>query len=558
MTDHEDTRPLGDARDDERGADGEARARAARPGGRGGGLRARWQRASSGRRAGTAAAAGLVAAALVVAGGLAAQPEYPEGDPADGVVVDELRSAPVAEGWRIDPADLGATDVQPGCLDLRVLARAGDDVLVLTTTQLGTATTGCFDRAARGDRLARVDPRTGDVRWSTATSDVSDVVSPGQLGAWVDDDASTAVVANGTAGLGSASSTVARLDLATGLVLERYTSPAGPLVVVEVDDRWVLTQTQVGGGGDRGQGFVDGPARTLTTVLAREDVGRAVWQTALGVDGHADLVGGGVLVVADGAGSLVDPETGAAAVWGEPWRSDSATTVDGDVVFVDLLTDGTTTTSPQRVAHRLDGRETWRRDSGRDEAPVLSGDCVLFSEGASLTCVDRDTGDERWTVSGDPHPDGVPAPAPLALEPAAGQRGGDVLARAATSRGDDGSAGSSGSSGSSGREQALLVLDADTGAERTRIRVPVDAAPLAMSRTVLAVTTGPRVGLDGGVLAGAVAAYDLADGRALWRLTPGEGDADGMRDLQFWGGTLVAVGDDGVVTQLVDDTRVVG
>ena len=35
-------------------------------------------------------------------------------------------------------------------------------------------------------------------------------------------------------------------------------------------------------------------------------------------------------------------------------------------------------------------------------------------------------------------------------------------------------------------------------------------------------------------------------------------DATGTRDLQFWGGTLVAVGDDGVVTQLVDDTRVVG
>lgn len=485
----------------------------------------------------------------------------------DGLVVDELRSSPVAEGWQIEPADLGATDVQPGCLDMRVLARAGDDVLVLTTTQLGAARAGCSDREGgggsegaegaegSGDRLVRVDPRTGVVRWSTATSDVSDVVSPEQLGAWVDDDGSTAVVGNGTAGLGSPSATVARVDLATGLVLERYTSPAGPLVVVEVDDRWVLTQTQVGGGGDRGQGFVDGPARTLTTVLAREDVGRAVWQTALGVDGHADLVGGGVLVVADGAGSLVDPETGAAAAWGEPWRDDSATTVDGDLVFVDLLTDGTTTTSPQRVAHRLDGRETWRRDSGRDEAPVLVGDCVFFSEGASLTCVDRDSGDERWTVRSDPHPDGVPAPAPLALEPAAGQRGGDVLARAATSREGDGSAGSS---GSPGRQQALLVLDAETGAERTRIRVPGDASPLAMSRTVLAVTTGPRVGLDGGVLAGAVAAYDLADGRALWQLTPGEGDAAGVHDLQFWGGTLVAVGDDGVVTQLVDDTRVVG
>ncbi|TDT63858.1 PQQ-binding-like beta-propeller repeat protein [Frigoribacterium sp. PhB116] len=564
MTDHEDTRPFGDARDDERRADGDARdderradgdarddgarARAARPGGRGGGLRARWQRASSGRRAGTAAAAGVVAVALVVSAGLAAQPEYPEGAPADGLVVDELRSSPVAEGWRIEPTDLGVTDVQPGCLDLRVLARAGDDVLVLTTTQLGTATTGCFDRAARGDRIARVDPRSGDVRWSTATSDVSDASAPGQLGAWVDADASTAVVGTTATELGSDSTTVALLDLATGLVLERRVSAEGPVTVLEADDDWVLVTTRAGGGGDRGTGFVDGPARTRVATLSRDEIGRSTWQADLGTVGRAGLVEGRVLVVTAGAASLVDPATGASRAWGEAWGRGTSSVVDDDLVFVDLQADGDDGFPVERIAYAAEGRELWRRGFAPDRPPAVVGGCVVFADEEAVTCVERDTGSERWSA-----PTGsADESAPVVLAAAPGQRDGDVLVRTAVS------VGRPDESDGTGPRRELLVLDASTGALRSRLAAPLEAAPVAGSRTALYLTTPDRIGLVGESLGGAVVAFDLADGRALWQLTPGEGDAAGMRDLQFWGGTLVAVGDDGVVTQLVDDTRVVG
>ncbi|WP_209559304.1 PQQ-binding-like beta-propeller repeat protein [Frigoribacterium sp. PvP032] len=533
MTDHDDPRP-----------DGGARAGALRPGSRGGGLRDRWHRASSGRRAGTAAAAGVVAAVLVVGAGLASQPEYP----------DELRSSPVAEGWRIEPADLGVPDVQPGCLDLRVLARAGDDVLVVTTTQLGTSTTGCFDPAARGDRIALVDPRSGAVRWSTPTSDVSDASAPGQLGAWVDADASTAVVGTTASELGSDNDLVALLDLATGLVLDRRVSPEGSTAVLEADDDWVLVTTRAGGGGDRGTGFVDGPARTRVAALPRDEIGRSTWEADLGTVGRAQLVDGQVLVTNAGAASLVDPATGSSRAWGEAWRRGTSSVVDGDLVLVDLQADDDEQFPVERIAYAAGGRELWRQGFEPDRPPAVVGSCMVFSDEEAVTCVERDTGVERWSV-----PSGsVDGSAPVVLASAPGQRDGDVLLRTSVS------VGRPDASGGSGPRRELLVLDASTGAVRSRLAAPLESTAAAASRTVLYLTTPDRFGLVGESVGGAVVAFDLADGRELWRLTPGEGPgdrdaaSDATRDLQFWGGTLVAVGDDGVVRQLVDDTRVVG
>jgi hypothetical protein len=572
VTDHEDTRSDGPPRD------GDARTGAARPGGRGGGLRARWHRTSSGRRAGTAAAAGVVAAALVVGAGLASQPDYPDGAPGDGVVVDELRSTPVAEGWRIDPADLGVPDVQPGCLDLRVLARAGDDVLVLTTTQLGTSTTGCFDPAARGDRIARVDPRSGAVRWSTPTADVSDASAPGQLGAWVDADASTAVVGTAASELGSDNDLVTVLDLTTGLVLDRRVSPDGSTAVLEADDDWVLVQTRAGGGGDRGTGFVDGPARTRVATLSRDEIGRSTWEADLGTVGRAQLVDGRVLVVTAGAASLVDPATGASRAWGEAWGRGTSSEVDDDLVLVDLQGDGDDGFPVERVAYAAEGRELWRRGFDSDRTPVVVGGCVVFVDEGGVTCVERGTGVERWSVPSG----GADAASPLVLSGPPGQRGGHVLVQTSVADGPSGGSGGSGSgsgagaggsggsgSGGSGPRRELIVLDAATGAERTRMWAPLEATAVAASRTALYLSTPDRFGLAGGLLGGGVSAFDLADGRELWRLAPGgdgaagagdgagDGAGESTRDLQFWAGTLVAVGDDGVVRQLVDDTRVV-
>ncbi|TWX38520.1 PQQ-binding-like beta-propeller repeat protein [Frigoribacterium sp. ACAM 257] len=559
MTDHEEAGPH-DARSDHGRPDGDAHVGDARPGGRGGGLRARWHRASSGRRAGTAAAAGVVAAALVVGAGLASQPRYPVGRPADGLVVDELRNAPSAGGWRIEPADLGVPAVQPGCLDVRVLARAGDDVLVVTTTQLDAESPGCLDEDARGDRIARVDPRSGAVLWSTPTSDVSDVVSPAQLGAWVDDDVSTAVVGNATAELGSGSAVVARLDLATGLVLERRTSPDGPVTVLEADDDWVLVETRAGGGGDRGTGFVDGPARTRVATMPRDEIARSTWQADLGTVGRAQLVDGRVLVVTAGAASLVDPATGTSREWGEAWGRGTSSVVDGDRVFVDLQADGDDGFPVERVAYAAEGRRVWSRGFDPDRPPVVAGGCVVFVDAGSVTCVERDTGDERWSVPSG----GADGSLPLVLATPPGQGGGDVLLQT-------GVAGRpSRSSGSTGPRRELIVLEAATGAERTRISAPLEATAVAASRTVLYVSSPGRYGLADGAVGQAVLAYDLADGRELWRLVPGQGGATdeearaadsaaaGTGDVQLWGGSLVAVGDDGVVTRLVDDTRVAG
>ena len=546
-----------------------------RPGRRGGGLQARWHRASSARRLGTVAAAGLVAAALVVGAGLASQPVYPAGSPADGLVVDELRNLPQAEGWRIEPAELGVAGARPGCVDLRVLAPVADDVLVAATTPAGTAATSCADTDAQpdpdaepdtdaqpdpdtqpgpdasGDRLIRVDPRSGTVRWSIPTSDVSDVVSSAGLGAWVADDGSTAVVGvRGGVDDGSDSATVARVDLETGVVAERRTLADGPVAVLEADDRQVLVETRTGGGGDRGQSFVEGPSRAQVTTLARDDLSRATWQTDLGVDGQAALVGDRVLVVLDGIVTLFDPPARSVLQWVVPLSRDAVPTVDGDLVLVELQDDGRADTPTETAAFRLAGGEAWRRANEGGSPPVVSGGCVLFWERASSTCVDRETGADRWTVTNDPDLGGIPLTGPGT----AGQGDDVVLLRTPIPRPGARGSGQVGS-GTAADERALLVLDALTGTERARVWAPVEASPVAVSRTVLYLATPARHDSDGDPVAGSVVAHDLADGRELWRLAAGDAD---VSDLQFWGGTLVAVGDDGAVTQLVDRTRVVG
>jgi outer membrane protein assembly factor BamB len=155
---------------------------------------------------------------------------------------------------------------------------------------------------------------------------------------------------------------------------------------------------------------------------------------------------------------------------------------------------------------------------------------------------------------------GDDGPLPLVLSSPPGQRGDDVLVQSGLS------VGASAASGSAVPRRELLVLDAATGAVRSRLAAPLEATPVAASRTVLVLSTPGSPSPAGGRLGGTVVAFDLADGRELWRLTPGAGTGagpgsgagPGVRDLQFWGGSLVAVDDDGVVTQLVDDTRVVG
>jgi hypothetical protein len=103
-----------------------------------------------------------------------------------------------------------------------------------------------------------------------------------------------------------------------------------------------------------------------------------------------------------------------------------------------------------------------------------------------------------------------------------------------------------------GGDRALLVLDAADGSERARAFISRESTLVGASRSVgYAAVVRTADSFDGQVVFRDVTAVDLSDGRRLW-------DLQSDSDLQFWGGALVSIADDGSIRRLVDTVRVTG
>jgi outer membrane protein assembly factor BamB len=512
-------------------------------------LRARWHRASFGRRLVVSATALVVATVAVVGLGLATQPGYPtggaSGGPVDGLVVDEVRNRPTPASWQLTTASLGLPEVDDGCLTYSVLASVGADVLVSTSSQLAYTETGCYDERGRAERLVRLDPLTGTVRWSVDITGISG--GGGTLSAFVDDARGDAIVSTtGLYGYGRGASGYARVDLATGALADVTTSDDTMPIVDAADDGLVLVSVSpapvygfaddplAGAAAEALAGGQDGP-RTL--LYSRDDLGTPIWSDEqTGGISSSVLLDDGLLVVGGGTGTVIDGETGDERPWADDLSPSAQAYGVGDTVF--LVDFGRGMDSRAEVsAWSPDGTERWRRPFDQDRLPVVTGDCVMFSDRDGVRCADLETGADRWEVERSGASRGIP----LVTDSRPGRWDDDVVVQTFSARSG---------LGDPADDRALLLLDAETGAERMRAYVPRDSSVVAMSRSVAYVAgSDSSDAIAGHRVFSTVVGVDLADGRRLWRL-------DSDADLQFWGGALVEIAPDGSVRRLVDDVRV--
>lgn len=529
----DDARPTGAARPADRDATGRRWPRLLRGP----------HRASRGRRLLLAAGATLLATTLVVTAGVVTQPRYPVGRPLGGVVVDELRRLPSPEGWVLTPDRLGVEGVDTACLDYTVIGRVGGgspDLLVATSTQLTTVLGVCDDRDGLGERVARLDPGTGTVRWSLDSDAVGG--GGGALQVWPSTRRGDLLLSTGAfGGFGVSESGFARVDLDTGELLEVQATDAGLRRVVDANDDWVLVRTDPDRRGDRGTSFVDGDSRSRLELFARDDLDVPTWSGSTSDQEDVVLLDDAVLVFARGAAVRVDAASGETSAWGDRWRTPVTPVRRGELLAVDSPgSDGRVDTA-ELVVYDLDGTELWRRRHDADRTPVLSGGCVVFSGRDALSCVDRLTGDERWSVPRDDDDRGVP----IVLEPPVGQSGRDAFVRTfvrAPSGDDDG-------------DRVVAMIDDATGEQLLEAAVPNESTMERASESVGYAFSLLRYANTGDLVGRSVTAFDLSDGRRLWRAEP---DELGVDDLQFWGGVLVGIGRDGTVRRFGDPVRLVG
>lgn len=537
-------------------------------------MRARWRRASRARRLVTAATALVVATATVAVLGSAVQPRYATDEPTDGVVVDELRNRPATSSWTIGTRQLGIPSADDGCLTYSVLGSIGSDVLVATSSQLASSETGCYDRQGRSERLVRLDPFAGDVRWSIDISGVSG--GGGTLAAWIDAEAGDAIVSTtGLYGYGRGASGFGRVDLATGDLSDVHVAEGDLIRVVDANSRLVLTSESTaasvttgdvsGGDGavvddleedgdasaaaleaaaqeaaEAAAALVDDDTGPRSTLYDRSDLDTPVWSgdgVYAGVTSEV-LLDDGLLSVGQGVATLVDGRTGE----GDPWAEDLPLDAQGyrvdDTVY--LVSYGSGMDSPAELSARsLDGAERWRREFEQDRWPAVTGDCVVFSDRAGVRCVDEATGVERWSRARSTETRGLP----IVGERQPGQWGDDVFLQTFEGRS---------APVVPGGDRALLVLDAADGSERARAFISRESTLVGASRSVgYAAVVRTADSFDGQVVFRDVTAVDLSDGRRLWNL-------QSESDLQFWGGALVSIADDGSIRRLVDTVRVTG
>ena len=522
-------------------------------------LVASWHRASRARRTAVAATALGATAALVVGLGLTAAPAYREGLPGDGIAVTDLRHAPTASSWRIDPRrDLGI-ELDGSCLSYTDVGRVDGDTLVRTESSF---VSGCDAPDDEGQRLARVDAATGRIRWSIDAAALLDV-APGGLTVWPQGGSHALVAVTGygatddlagsygvgfdddpvdpqAAASGPANSAAyAELDLRTGRIGTVYGSTresqdgivaaTDDIVLVKTESRRLIASSAAAGGTTATYSF----APPTYTVFEAGALDTPIWSAPVTDEAHPVVFGDQVVFLADGISYSLDLATRSFG----PWGVDLPRFADGGVVDGVLLAFGAESTSGRvrLTAVAADGEQLWSRAFRQGRAPRLAAGCIVFSAPSGTDCVEAATGHVRWH-----RPAGAQAvAAPEALDDPVGSRRDVVFTNTYGSTSQVSDSGRS-------RDRALVALDGSSGTELFRAATPVESQVAAVGRTVGYALSA--VTADGTY--SQVTAFDLASGGRLWQL-----DADD-RSYQFWGGSLVAIDDHGVVDGLGDPVEV--
>jgi len=411
---------------------------------------------------------------------------------------------------------------------------------------------------------------------------------------------------------GRSSGGLARIDLATGAIAEQLDAATladdGELLesVGQSPTAAAVSIVDAGRYGPDGS-FSSRPADVTTLSLYRADDLRTPAWTGRGANGGQSWLVGDLLVVQ----LFDDVEDGVAETFGTrpDWsvidaRTGEVTPLPGDMTSIDF-TQAFTGGALVSGSHLVDGRPTsqllalddagglrWQRDVPESTYPTLGSGCVVVdgtgqgdgagqgdaadgdaadSDGAdgdggggdggsgggdatssggdtstgALTCVDPLTGDDRWTrqlpwPGSDDGSSGGGSPTATRQFQVSSATGADVVfaARATNSFESlpDDATGS------------VAALDPATGRTRFETELPVTSYVIASSRT-----TGYSVSFYYSSGAGpTIQAFDLDDGRALWRSSIGSD----LSSSPFWGPTLVQVGDDGVVRGRTDGVRV--
>ena len=485
-----------------------------RRGGRG--VRGVWRRASSARRLATGFATLGLVSALVVGAGVAAQPRYPV-PVTTGALSADLRTAPSGDLWSTDLAALGATDLPDGCRGFRPLSEIDGDAVVASSA---VAYDGCREAVAL---LARIDPSTGDVRWSIDLADL--LGGRGIYLSMVRDDAGSLATVSSQEYLGARS---VRIDLETGRVLGDVIGDDDSDDVVTqlmgvTSGRLLLASQPRDRVGPDGQSltFTDGET-TPYRLIDADHPDTVVWSGDVGTSETPYLAGAFLVVESENGPVLVDVETGEVHV-----VPGGIALVENVVQAGDLLVATVTTRAGEREALALDraAERRWSAPLELDAQVVVAASCVIVESGRSdFRCLEPDDGRERWSRT-------LPVTEQDQAAVDVFQQGletsslvVDVTSQMRSATGDD-------------APTTILGLSPATGETTFSAEVPPFSYLTGLARTVG--FAGSFVGQDFSKTV--VTAFDLADGRRLWQQ-----DSPPQGSLDFWGDTLVSVDADGV------------
>lgn len=520
--------------------------------------RDRWRGLPATRRAAGVLCATTLAAALVALAGVVAGPVYaPVARPA--LEVDDLRTAPTSVAWSTDLRAALAPGAEADCVGLDGSTRVGaDDVLVTTSAQGYVPDSGCEDAPGR---LARLDARTGEVRWVV---DLADAVDLDAIGLQVSVDPSTGealVAVQSVVGSG-----VARVDTATGEVQEVLAGPASDGASGAVDesdgspasgdsgasDEPSDTVLQVEGmsgsavvvseqPADRfsaGGAVVAPGGRSIYRLYAADDLSEPTWTGDAGAGLAVRLVGDLLVLDTGDEPLLVDARTGGVEPLPGRLRNVESWSASLDGVVLSGRADG----EPTMVSLDDDGLLRWTARLPSTSYPSVTDTCISITvPGGDVTCLDPRTGDELWTRTLEtPGRDSAEAEQVQAYF---GTATDDVLT--AVVEADE-----QGDPSGLDRGKEVHALDARSGDERWVTELPVASYVVATSRTTGYASTFFPSDRDSPTLI----AFDLADGRALWSIELSSGSFTSA----FWGPTLVRVDPDGVVHGLTTGVELAG
>jgi outer membrane protein assembly factor BamB len=524
--------------------------------------RDRWRRLPPTRRVAGVLGATTLVAALVALGGVVAGPVYaPVARPA--LEVDDLRTAPTSIAWSTDLRAALAPGAEADCVGLDGSTRVGpDDVLVTTSAQGYVADSGCEDAPGR---LARLDARTGELRWVV---DVADAVGLDAIGLQVSVDPATgdalvavqSVVGSGLARVDTATGEVQEVlagppsqgpsDGASGTVDESDGSPATDAPAAPDDPTGTVLQVEGMSGSavvvseqpaDRfsaGGAVVAPGGRSLYRLYAAGDLAEPTWTGDAGAGLSVRLVGDLLVLDTGNEPLLVDARTGGVEpLPGRLRNVESWSSSLGGVVL-----SGRADGEPTMVSLDDGGLLRWKARLPSTSYPSVTDTCISITvPGGDVTCLDPRTGTELWTRTIEtPGRGGAEAEQVQAYF---GTATDDVLT--AVVEADE-----QGDPSGLDRGKEVHALDARSGDERWVTELPVASYVVATSRTTGYASTFFPSDRDSPTLI----AFDLADGRVLWSIELSSGSFSSA----FWGPTLVRVDPDGVVHGLTTGVELAG